>query len=279
MSTQAVSEKKKTLQITSAAFTDRGQKRELNQDTIFHQTTQTESGENIGLFLVCDGMGGHQAGEVASQIAMEVITRELGPLFSLSEMFSHEEKTRPSYITLSHDVEEAILKANDEIRQYAKNHPDEAAKMGTTVTLVLIRERLAHIVNVGDGRVYAWREGELTQITRDHSLAAKMAELGEIDETKIAHHPRSNVIYRSVGTDTNIEVDVFDWNLEAGDKLLLCSDGLWKAFGTSEELARWLGAETTPADLCQQLVTHAKHRDGSDNISAIVVVVDEGDPC
>ena len=279
MNEPVVSQKNEPLQLDSAAFTDRGRKRELNQDSIFHQTSHTENGENIGLFLVCDGMGGHQAGEVASHIAMEVITRELSPLFSLSGGFSHEDKTQPSYLRLSQNVETAVIKANDEIRQYAKNHPDEASKMGTTVTLVLIRGRLAHVINVGDGRVYAWREGELTQITRDHSLAAKMAEIGEIDEAEIAHHPRSNIIYRSLGMDTEIEVDVFDWELEAGDKLLLCSDGLWKAFGTSKELAQWLGTQTTPADLCQQLVTQAKHRDGSDNISAIVVAIGEGEPC
>jgi serine/threonine protein phosphatase PrpC len=275
MNSSVVSRVKESLQIDSAAVTDRGQKREVNQDSIFHQTGRSEAGEITGLFLVCDGMGGHQAGEIASRIAVDTITTALSPIVSGLDLAAYQHKTRPSYLTLRQYVEAAVSQANHNIRQYADQHLAEAATMGTTVTLVLIRDRLAHIANVGDGRVYAWREGHLSQITRDHSLAAKLAEMGVIDKVDIARHPHSNLIYRSLGSDPEVEVDIFEWELRAGDKLLLCSDGLWKAFGALSELAYELRRQVTPTDLCRQLVNQAKYRDGSDNISGVVVEIKE----
>lgn len=277
MDTPLVFENKNVLQIDSAAFTDPGRKRALNQDVIFHQTGQTNKGDIIGLFLVCDGMGGHRAGEIASRIAVDTITADLAELFACSKTVSTQERTRPSYLTLSQRVEAAIHKANQEIRRYSQNHPEEAPDLGTTATVALVYGDLAHIANVGDGRTYTWREGQLMQITRDHSLAAQLAQKGLIDESEIANHPRSNVILRALGVADETEVDVFEWFLQPGDKLLLCSDGLWKSMGEPVELAHWLGQQTTAADLCQQLVAQAKARDGSDNISAIVVNLKEAE--
>jgi protein phosphatase len=132
---------------------------------------------------------------------------------------------------------------------------------------------------VGDCRIYLWREGRVDQITQDHSVAAQLAREGFIDETEIAQHPRSNVILRAVGHEVDVLVDVFKHPLKAGDKLLLCSDGLWKSLSDQAELAHWLGQPITAADLCRQLVTEAKTRDGSDNISAIVASLNEGTGC
>jgi protein phosphatase len=264
----------KTLQIDSAALTDRGQQREINEDYVFHQTGQTPEGENIGLFIVCDGLGGHQAGEIASRLAVETITTQLSGLFSVRG-FSNGHSTRPSSLTLNERIENAISQANAEIRAYARNHPQKASNLGTTVTLALVYGNLAHIANIGDGRAYGWRAGSLTRITHDHSLAAELARQGLIDEAQVAHHARSNVLTRSLGSKDEVEVDVFDWVLQPGDKLLLCSDGLWKALSDNAELARFLKWGQTSADLCQQLVTLAKQRDGSDNISAIVVTLNE----
>jgi serine/threonine protein phosphatase PrpC len=277
MTTPTVIENKKMLRLDSAAFTDPGLKRELNQDVIFHQTGQTDQGENVGLFLVCDGIGGHKGGEIASRIATDAITGELAELFSPDLKLPDQHEDRPSYLALAHKIEAAIHKANENIRQYAQNHPGKTPELGTTVTLALVYDRLAHIVNVGHSRTYVWRNDELTQITHDHSFAAKLAEQGLIDEAKIPDHPQSNVLLRSLGASDEIKVDVFDWTLAVGDKLLLCSDGLWKAIKEPAELAHWLGKPTTAADLCQQLINQAKARDGSDNISAIVIGVTEVD--
>jgi serine/threonine protein phosphatase PrpC len=139
--------------------------------------------------------------------------------------------------------------------------------------LALIYGNRAHIANVGDSRTYVWRRGQLTQITRDHSLAALLAERGQIDKTAIADHPRSNVLYQALGIHEKVDVDLFEWDLQPGDKLLLCSDGLWRAFPDTAELARWLDSTAAPDDLCQRLVAEANRRDGSDNISAVVVLV------
>jgi protein phosphatase len=275
MNTPIVSASKKVLQLDSAAFTDPGRKRELNQDVVFHQSAQTDQDETIGLFLVCDGMGGHRAGEIASRIAVDSITADLAGLFTSDVTISNQEQTRSSQLTMAQKIEAAIVKANQEIRQYSQNHPDQALDLGTTVTLALVYGAKAHIANVGDGRAYIWREGQVVQITRDHSLAAQLAQQGIIDEAEIPHHPRSNIILRALGVDDEIKIDVFEWHLQPGDKLLLCSDGLWKSIGDPIELAQWLNQETTAAALCQQLVAQAKARDGSDNISAIVAIINE----
>lgn len=267
-------ERQKVLQIDSAALTDRGQQRQINEDYIFHQSAQTPQQESVGLFIVCDGLGGHQAGEIASRMAVETITAELSGLFSAHGSAGNN-TTRPSALTLNERIERAIVKANTEIRTYATNHPQKAANLGTTVTLALVQGEFVHIANVGDGRAYAWRAGRLIRLTQDHSLAAELARQGVIEDAQIAGHARSNILTRAVGIKDEVEVDLFDWTLEAGDRLLLCSDGLWKAFPDNNELARLLSSAQTSAELCQHLVAQAKERDGSDNISAVVITMNE----
>lgn len=269
-----IRERQKTLQIDSAALTDRGQQRQINEDYIFHQSAQTPQQEPVGLFVVCDGLGGHQAGEIASRLAVETITTELSDLFSAHGATDHQ-ATRPSALTLNESIERAIVKTNAEIRAYATKHPQKAANLGTTVTLALVQGEFVHLANVGDGRAYAWRAGSLTRITQDHSLAAELARQGVIEDAEIAGHARSNVLTRAVGIKDEVEVDMFDWLLQPGDKLLLCSDGLWKAFPDNNELARFLASAQTSAELCQALVAQAKERDGSDNISAVVITLNQ----
>jgi protein phosphatase len=259
----------KSLQIDSAAFSDRGKKRKLNQDAIFHQTGRTSTNKNVGLFLVCDGMGGHRGGEIASRIAVDTITSELAGIFASADT---------SRSAFRQKIRTAVSKANSEIRQYAQTHADQAPDLGTTVTLVAIYDNVAYIINAGDGRVYGWREGQLAQVTEDHSLAAALAKQGFIDETEVVHHPQNHIIFRALGADEAIEMDAFKWSLQEGDKLLVCSDGLWKAFENAGELGQRLAEESTAAELCQQLVHEANQRDGSDNISAIVVTISEAAP-
>ncbi len=269
----------KSLQIDSAAFSDRGKKRKLNQDTIFHQTGRTPTNRNVGLFLVCDGMGGHQGGEIASRIAIDTMTAQLADLFASTGTSSNNDDTPASRSTLRHRIHAAVSKANAEIRQYAQAHSDQTPDLGTTLTLVVIYGDSAYIINAGDGRVYAWRAGQLIQITQDHSLAAALAKEGLIEETEVSRHPQNHIILRALGIEDIIEVDAFNWALQEGDKLLLCSDGLWKAFEDTNDLEQRLAEDTTAADLCQKLVNEANERDGSDNISAIIVIVNEAPDC
>ncbi|MBI1878360.1 MAG: serine/threonine-protein phosphatase [Chloroflexi bacterium] len=263
------------IKIESAGLSDPGKSRKLNQDTIFHQIGQINGGKPAGLFIVCDGIGGQRGGEIASRIAVDTITAELPHFFAEAPTSSKNGDTHPSFFTLNQKMRAAIEEANAQICQYADDHPDETPYLGTTVTAVLIYGNLVHIINAGDGRVYICRQGQLTQVTQDHSLAAKLAQKGFIDETEIATHPQNHIILRALGVKEHIELDAFDRELEPGDKILICSDGLWKAFPDSSELGQLLQINTTAAALCHQLVSEAKRRDGSDNISAIVVTVSE----
>lgn len=274
MQASMMAEQEKALEIESAAFTDPGSERDLNQDVVFHQTSFTGQGEPVGLFLVCDGVGGHRGGEIASRIAVDTITSDLAELFS-----SQDNQSQPASPIWPHRVEAAIRHANDEIRQYAQKYADKTPDLGTTVTLAVVFNQNAFFAHVGDCRAYLWRKGGVSQITQDHSVAAQLAREGIIDEIEIAQHPSSNVILRALGKEIDLNVDVSDQTLEPGDKLLLCSDGLWKSLSDPIELARWMGKPLTAADLCQQLVAKAKTLDGSDNISAIVANLNEAVGC
>ena len=280
MSKAITVEKKDDLQIKSAACTDRGQRRRVNEDVVFNQTRQTyRSPKSAGLFLVCDGMGGHKAGKIASQLAAGTVMAALANLIFPVIPVADGNYSRPlSSSIIRQFVEGAVHTANDEIRRYARNHPQEASNMGTTITVALIYGDHLHIANVGDSRAYIWRSGQLMQITRDHTVAAELARMGKIDPAEISKHPQRNVLFRALGIDKEVSVDLFDWKLQPSDKLLLCSDGLWKAFPDSTELAAWLALDIEPDKLCQQLVDEANKRDGSDNISAVVASVDKASP-
>lgn len=269
-------ENKTNIQIDAAACTDRGQKRELNEDVAFCQTSQTPEGQkNVGLYLVCDGMGGHKAGKVASQLAAGTIMAKLTDLFLPVNLSGDSNPSPPSSSNLRELVKEAIQAANHEILNYAQKHPQEAGNMGTTATVALLYNDWVYIGNVGDSRTYVWRSGQMTQLTQDHSLAAVLAKLGKQDKNEIANHPGSKVLLRALGLDTELEIDLFSWRLKTGDKLLLCSNGLWKAFPDASELAERLDSDAGADDLCRQLIAEANQRDGSDNISAVVVNTQE----
>lgn len=262
-------ENRRTLPINSATSTDRGQKRKLNEDVVFDRTGRTEAGDVIGLCLVCDGLGGHGAGEVASRLAAQTVTDQLSHLFVYSA---------PSLdgADICEMMRAAIHKANEKIRRYAAAHPQEAGNLGTTITLALIYNEACYIANVGDSRAYIWRSGKLRQITRDHSLVTELASLGIIGEADIIDHPQRHLLLQALGSDHHITPDLFTWGLRPGDKLLLCSDGLWQAFPDTTQLAQWLDSTAPLPDLCQQLVAEGIRRDGSDNISVVIVEVNEG---
>ncbi len=256
--------------IEAAGASLRGVKRTVNEDAVFQYTGQTAAGQWRGLHMVCDGLGGHEAGEVASSIAVETIAGRLSDLYEREAPQAAADATRPTPGGIEGRIHAAIDEANTRIRRLAQAQAPEARKLGTTVTLALWDGDVVYIANVGDSRTYAARGGTVTQITEDHSLAAKMIEEGIVDASNGAAPPQ-NVIYRALGIDDEIQVDFFRWQAQPGDKLLLCSDGFWQAFPDQEELARWLTPVTAPADLCKQLVSEARRRDGSDDTSALIV--------
>ncbi|MCB9077243.1 MAG: serine/threonine-protein phosphatase [Anaerolineaceae bacterium] len=268
--------KDKVLQLSAADYTDRGKRRTLNEDTVFHQTSHLTDRRNAGLYLICDGMGGLNAGDVASQLVTNTIVAELAGLFYSNQWVSAKhDRTEPAFCTLTRQLERAVEIANQELYHFSQEKLAVASRMGTTATAALIYGQWLHIAHVGDSRAYLWRAGQLTQLTRDHSMAVQLLDAGLLDPAKAFKHPTRNRLLRAVGVDEKVAVDVTTQELQPGDKLLLCSDGLWQAFPDETELKNWLDSSLEPAELVRQLGAEARERDGSDNISAVLVSIDE----
>jgi protein phosphatase len=258
------------LHIEAAAITDRGRQRPRNEDAVFEFTTESQTGSPAGLYVVCDGLGGHEAGEIASQLAVQSVVTYLAP------MIADWQTADPKPDALHQQITQAISRANDKVWAYNnQKNLTISRQAGTTLTMALLLEQTAVVANVGDSRTYLWREGQLEQITRDHSLAAQLVENGVIEAEGQEQHPWRNIITRALGRNHEVEVDIFDYILQAGDRLLLCSDGLWQAFTEVDELEAYLDKSDSAEDICRQLIREANHRDGSDNISAVVVCTDE----
>jgi protein phosphatase len=258
------------LTLTAAAETVGSEKHAVNQDAVCQRIGQALTGEGVGLFVVCDGLGGHERGELASQVAIQTLTSGLRDLLPRASA-SYAGQPRPTAGALESRLRAVVAAAN---RAVYKQGPPVAgtARPGSTVALALVYGDSAIVASAGDSRVYLCRDGELQQITTDHSLAEKLLEAGIVDSPEAAEGQR-HVIYRALGIEATVEPDIFHVRLEHGDTLLLCSDGLWKAFSDPEELAKLLEGPIDPAVLCHYLVTEAVHRDGSDDTSAVVVAV------
>lgn len=268
-----------TIFLNSAAFSEAGTEHDLNEDTVYEETSRLADNPGwppmpIGLYIICDGLGGHQAGEVASRLAAQTVAAELAPILK-GQPPSHEDPGQPPYPLFRQRTMSAVLAANDRVWQQAQARlaEENGSLMGTTLTLSLVTGNVAYFAHVGHSRAYLWHAGRVRQLTRDHSLAAELAEQGLISDVEIASHPRSKTLSRAIGQRQMVAVDVFEWRLKPGDRLLLCSDGLWTAFPDPDELAEWLGAPASPAEICGCLVDEAQSRDGSDDVSAVIVVV------
>ncbi len=226
--------------------TDTGLWRDHNEDRYF------ADGQ---LFIVADGMGGHRAGEVASarsiNVVAEYLARESG-------------KGTPETI-----LAEAIMRANEVIFEEARSD-ERLAGMGTTFTCALLSGRRAVIGHVGDSRAYLWRAGHLTQLTEDHSLVAQLVEEGRISPEEAFTHPQRNIITKALGVEPVVDVDVATYNLEAGDLLLLCSDGL-TAMLRDSEIAAHLVRTKDPEELSDTLIAEANARGGVDNITVVLI--------
>jgi serine/threonine protein phosphatase PrpC len=165
-----------------------------------------------------------------------------------------------------------VQRANQVVRDYAQHYPDRAHDAGSTVTMAVLRGWTAYVANVGDSRTYLLRDGRLQQITTDHSLVAGLVAAGKIQPEEIYSHPQRNVIYRSLGSDPQVEVDITRQPLQPGDRLLLCSDGLWEMVRDPQIKALLEGAPDV-WEACDQLVHTANQNGGQDNITAVVVRV------
>jgi serine/threonine protein phosphatase PrpC len=274
------------LRLQAASLSDPGKVREQNEDYSFFQTSATANGSN-GLFIVADGMGGYQAGEVASRLAVDKIREVLNPLFAPT---SNQEtiilapatgpdsgsKTRrlpeSKQVARIHDkLRQAVMQANEVIINYGKTHR-EAKGLGSTITFAVVLENHAFIANVGDSRTYLLRKGQLRAVTKDHSLVARLVDAGQLKPSEVYDHPQRNLITRSLGAGhKDVDVDVFYLTLEPDDMLLLCCDGLWEMIRDEEEITRILSTDTSLESICQQLIDAANAGGGEDNITVLVV--------
>lgn len=274
--------------VEAAVLTDPGRTRSLNEDRAWMQLYNTSDGEPVGLFIVCDGVGGHMGGEVASHWAVETVRQELGELFcppdpratvllSQAEVAAAMEGTQPTRHTnlqkLESLVQDAVQKANRVVYEYARKKPEKAGDAGTTITLALLMGNRVVIGNVGDSRTYLLRNNTLKQVTRDHSLVATLVASGQIKPEEVFVHPQRNLIYRSLGHKEEVQVDTFIQILQPGDHLLLCSDGLWEMLQEDALIARIILEAGSPEAACHRLVDAANTAGGEDNIGVVVVKV------
>jgi serine/threonine protein phosphatase PrpC len=245
-----------------------GKKREQNEDAFFTlECTLRQDGEMMpfGLFILADGMGGHQAGNVASALATRVVAHSLMRQVYLPFLRGEEKDSfrRPINEALIEAVSDASLAVHEAV-----------PNAGTTLTAALIIGTHAHIGHVGDSRAYLMTGKGLQKITQDHSLVDRLIELGQITPEEALTHPQRNVLYRALGQGSSMEVDTYFQLLPAGSQLLLCSDGLWGAV-PEREMATIIAAASSPQIACRRLIEAAITYGGDDNITAILIAFTE----
>ncbi len=249
----------KQLRLDVAQLTDVGRRREHNEDNMaYHIPADADVMTRKGaLFIVADGMGGHAAGEVASEIAVDTV----------SDTYYQDESD-----DVSASLVRAIKRANASIHQRAAENMLRTG-MGTTCVAAVLRGDMAYIANVGDSRAYLIRGGNVRQVSQDHSWVAEQVRAGLLTEDQARTHAQRNVITRCLGTQADVEIDVFAKHLAEGDSLVLCTDGL-SGLISDEDLRRIVG-QFVPQESVYHLVERANENGGPDNITAIVVHVQE----
>ena len=234
-----------------SSLTDIGSTREMNQDYLY--SSEEAVGKLPNLFLVADGMGGHKAGEFASRYVVETTVRSIEG--------SKEEE--PIAI-----LSEGIETANRKLKEYADAH-QQMKGMGTTVVAAVIRGRSLLAANVGDSRLYVVGD-EITQVTQDHSLVQELVRLGQMDQESAKTHPDKNIITRAVGVSDEVKIDIFERQLNPGEYIVLCSDGLTNMVDDAVIL-QILHGKCSLSDKAEQLIELANKNGGKDNITVIII--------
>jgi serine/threonine protein phosphatase PrpC len=257
---QAMTEPQKTtlptvLDLDVAKLTDVGRARPHNEDYVDYRipVDSRELARKGSIFLVADGMGGHQAGEVASQGAVEIVIKQY-------------------YEDAGHDVPTSLVRAfrtaNQQIHNQSQTDPSKAG-MGTTLVAAVILGRKVYVANVGDSRAYLINRQGIAQITEDHSWVEEQVRAGLLTVEQARKHPQRNLVTRALGSKPSVEVDIFEGEINTGDRLLLCSDGLTGRVSDPEISA--IVQKHLPEEAARALVAEANERGGNDNITVLIV--------
>lgn len=236
-----------------SALSDIGSMREKNEDSMYASVD-----ENLPLYIVADGMGGHNAGDIASHMAIQII----------KEAFTLNIESLDSPRKIKKFIKAALEKANEIIYEKSLNEVD-CEGMGTTVVLGYYFNNKFYIGHVGDSRAYILINGELNQITEDHTLVNELIKKGSITKTQALHHPQRNLITRALGTSVDIEIDINVVDFNRGDTLLLCSDGLYNMLDKVTILEALKDGPLE--DGVRSMVQMANRNGGKDNITIIAI--------
>lgn len=237
------------------AKTDKGIVRSNNQDAY----AVGEFSDEVVWSVVCDGMGGAAGGNIASALAVKVISDKINA--------SYRDKMRDS--SIKNMLDSALTAANIEVYDFAEAKP-ELRGMGTTVVCAIVRDNQAYIAHAGDSRAYIISgNGDITQVTTDHSMVQDLLSRGKITTEEAEHHPNKNIITRAVGVDKSIEIDFDQFDLEDDDTLLLCTDGLSNYVSNSEMVE--IMSDGKKYAFAERLVSKANQNGGGDNITVVII--------
>jgi serine/threonine protein phosphatase PrpC len=252
------------LELEFAAKTDTGLVRSHNEDSIVYSA-------EYGFAILADGMGGYNAGEVASGIATSVLKESLEQRLRHQQWDVRLNRTK----RIQQMVVDSIVHANDSIFEAARINPENSG-MGTTLVLALFHQNHVTVAHIGDSRAYRLRKGELTQITRDHSMLQEQIDAGLISEESAQFAQNRNLITRAMGVDVDVDVEIHEHQVESGDIYLLCSDGLSDMLSKSQILGALNNSDRNLEKVCDALITEANEHGGRDNISVALVRVRSG---
>lgn len=239
--------------LVATGRSDVGRVREGNEDALLLRDS---------VFAVADGMGGHLAGEVASSTALEPVEQLDGRIF-------------PDHAAAVTALRDAVVAANERVSELAEANPNYRG-MGTTLTAALVEGRRLHVAHVGDSRAYLLRDGHFSQLTDDHTLVQHLVDEGQITREEAARHPQRSVVTRAIGVSWNVDVDSMSLELQGGDQLLLCSDGLTGVV-EDEVIARTLLETEDPDAAVTTLIDQANEAGGPDNITVLLLRYEDPD--
>lgn len=242
--------------IKVCGLSDVGKRRELNEDSF--GVYGFEDGALSGVCVLADGMGGHNAGEVASSMAVEAVMNELKE--DLSQQDSNQ---------ISHNIMAAIDYANSNIYEKSLKNPEQAG-MGTTLVVAYVTDSFVRVANIGDSRAYVVSQNKICRITVDHSVVEELVQRGSITREEARRHPDKNIITRALGTDLFVEADYYDYVPTVGETILLCSDGLTEMVDEDEIKDIINNAENENLAV-QSLVEKANENGGVDNITVVAL--------